>query len=492
MSSRNRNSRSSGRSRPRSRSRPSSKYDPREGVPKQTGFEPHNSKRELPLWVEIESDELGGGRPILERIYQGEPLYAVVDESVFYAMSLITSDLSRDCLAKMGSAALLEWDGEGCSGDAMENLVDNFLGPLGRGFVSIHLSNEYPYNGSYLSRDRERHEKRSAWTPHQGGTISLNRYMVECMAKAADKKHSSHYHSIAYDNFLVIVAVTIAHELVHCFMNYLAVDVDEDTPTDIVGIRFHNGRADSGSVWERKVLGGMLKTYEAKRHPLGDEQSGMVWLAKSSGSAEEVTVTKFEEVDGRGRAQLVYDLGPPLTTNRLRRPADKLRRDFTQMWVLRQQILKSSGKEVKLESTTRRRTRFNAEGARTVQAAAPQRSGKRGETDTPSPITPIKPAGKLAATNPAGSKQHPTKPRQPTSTTQPSASPTATRAPPALRPSPSGGGKPAPSSTKSSTKSSTTGTSAAGRAPARAPDKTGPPPAAGSSRRPKLGLVIPS
>lgn len=101
-------------------------------------------------------------------------------------------------------------------------------------------------------------------------------------------------HSHAYDRFWVIMGVAIAHELVHCFMNYLF-DGDNawDTPTEFMGLEFVNAKyGDSGSVWEIKVLGGKFMTYRESDHPLADNQPGMMWLKDLDEYAEELRVRK--------------------------------------------------------------------------------------------------------------------------------------------------------------------------------------------------------
>lgn len=116
------------------------------------------------------------------------------------------------------------------------------------------------------------------------------------MVRAA---RSSHSH--AYDRFRVLLGVTIAHELVHCFMTYLF-DGDEDciTPTDIMGREFLNpDYGNLGAMWEFQVLGGKFMTYAEPDHALAENQPGMVWLNKLDGYVEKLIISK-ERVDGHG------------------------------------------------------------------------------------------------------------------------------------------------------------------------------------------------
>lgn len=116
-------------------------------------------------------------------------------------------------------------------------------------------------------------------------------------------------HSHAYDRFRVIMGVTIAHGLVHCFMNYLF-DGDEtwNTPTEVMGIKFLNANyGDSGSVWEIEMLGGKFMTYKEPDHPLADDQAGKMWLNKLDGYVEELRVRKEVVADKNG---MLYMLTP--------------------------------------------------------------------------------------------------------------------------------------------------------------------------------------
>jgi hypothetical protein len=94
----------------------------------------------------------------------------------------------------------------------------------------------------------------------------------------------------AYRCFLFLLAVTIAHELVHCFMCSVSTDERLDTPIELDGTITGtlDGNAcwgDSGTVWEFNVLGGILIVLEEPNHPLGDRQAGRLWIVGAKGKS---------------------------------------------------------------------------------------------------------------------------------------------------------------------------------------------------------------
>ena len=107
--------------------------------------------------------------------------------------------------------------------------------------------------------------------------------------------------SHATDRFRVILGVAIAHELVHCFMNYLF-DGDNTriTPTEILGEKFPKLEyGDLGTMWEFQVLGGKFTIYKELDHrPLANNQAGIVWLDKLDGNVEQLEISKKVDEPG--------------------------------------------------------------------------------------------------------------------------------------------------------------------------------------------------
>lgn len=110
--------------------------------------------------------------------------------------------------------------------------------------------------------------------------------MVESMVRVASG--SDVIDVEAYNRFVFILAVTIAHELVHCFMVSLSGTEQTDSPTSLAGVtqRKPGGQGESGCVGERLVLGGIVKNLEDPDHLLRDRQAGTVWLNSPDGMRE--------------------------------------------------------------------------------------------------------------------------------------------------------------------------------------------------------------
>lgn len=118
------------------------------------------------------------------------------------------------------------------------------------------------------------------------------------MAKRGSTRHDKE----AYSRFRFILGVTIAHELVHCFMGFLSGTEKADTPVEIMGLiaTFSGSNwGDSGTVWECFVLGGKVTSFEEPRHPLGDRQAGRIWLEESNDCVREIAITATQTIEDR-------------------------------------------------------------------------------------------------------------------------------------------------------------------------------------------------
>jgi hypothetical protein len=105
--------------------------------------------------------------------------------------------------------------------------------------------------------------------------------MVESMVMADHGGTADHEE--AYGRFLFLVAIIIAHELVHCYMCSISRDETRHSPVELAGLRFHkrgpgDGWGDSGAVWESHVLGGTVIALKAPNHRLGVRQAGCLWI----------------------------------------------------------------------------------------------------------------------------------------------------------------------------------------------------------------------
>jgi hypothetical protein len=88
-----------------------------------------------------------------------------------------------------------------------------------------------------------------------------------------------------YKSFMVQLGITMAHELVHCFVGMLAGSEEIDTPKELVGN--HTSGIDcmdwgeSGLTWEIHALGGPITAWREQGNELGERQSGSVWMTSN-------------------------------------------------------------------------------------------------------------------------------------------------------------------------------------------------------------------
>lgn len=99
----------------------------------------------------------------------------------------------------------------------------------------------------------------------------------------------------AFESFLFLMSITVAHELVHLFIGSLTGDDRPFTPPGISYLPDHyNTRIDgepvgeSGRAWESSFFGGTVEAFEQKDNPLGDHQAGIMYLFRSDETAEVV------------------------------------------------------------------------------------------------------------------------------------------------------------------------------------------------------------
>ncbi|KAK3941400.1 hypothetical protein QBC46DRAFT_340533 [Diplogelasinospora grovesii] len=130
------------------------------------------------------------------------------------------------------------------------------------------------------------------WRPEGAGTLSLHKVIIEDMATAMrnDQQNSNADERKAVETFKFLMAITLAHEMVHFFIGFLAGSTIPCTPPSITGARLrHNHTDDSGNeigesgyAWEKCAFGGKVVAIEDVNHPLGGRQAGVLVLKKGN------------------------------------------------------------------------------------------------------------------------------------------------------------------------------------------------------------------
>lgn len=98
------------------------------------------------------------------------------------------------------------------------------------------------------------------------------------MADICYKKHPG----TLFNDHMFNLTVTIAQELVNCFIGFLS---GTDTPAPPPG---YPGRP-WGLWWQKEVLGGSIKIYELPGHGLGALHPGTTWLIDEYRMGRQVT-----------------------------------------------------------------------------------------------------------------------------------------------------------------------------------------------------------
>lgn len=103
----------------------------------------------------------------------------------------------------------------------------------------------------------------------------------EGAAKAAKDEHYC---------YIFIMAVTVAHEVVHVFIGFLTGDNWPDTPPEVQARGFADHRVgESGRFWEDALFGGGPECVEADVSVLGWRQAGLPYLVDNHNYCEPIS-----------------------------------------------------------------------------------------------------------------------------------------------------------------------------------------------------------
>lgn len=104
--------------------------------------------------------------------------------------------------------------------------------------------------------------------------------------KSVQNEQPHEAHVSAFEDFIFLMAVTVAHELIHFFVGFLTGYNRPETPTKVsfipslYNITTPEGieMGESGRAWEAIVFGGIVETIEDRSSPLGAYQAGLFYV----------------------------------------------------------------------------------------------------------------------------------------------------------------------------------------------------------------------
>ncbi|KAF7536450.1 hypothetical protein G7054_g4585 [Neopestalotiopsis clavispora] len=183
--------------------------------------------------------------------------------------------------------------------------VGTFLQKLRGSFPSVVLTN------SIRGEGRARRSKWAAggsrmqdWDPKDAGLMMLNQLIIDNMINAGAGKNVDE--KDAFESFLFLMSITVAHELVHLFVGFISGNNRPLTPPDVSFLpEDYNTKirgkpvGESGRAWEAYVLGGTVEAFEQKDNPLGNRQAGTMYLIGLGGTAEVVDQDYMRTTCGR-------------------------------------------------------------------------------------------------------------------------------------------------------------------------------------------------
>ncbi|KAI1347079.1 hypothetical protein F5Y01DRAFT_319154 [Xylaria sp. FL0043] len=185
----------------------------------------------------------------------------------------------------------------------LHGLANTFTNKLRDSFPPLLLTNYI--TGQGLLRKVIREGSINEWEPSKAGMICLDLTMIQNLLSVGEKAFlypHEHMYTDAFQDFMVLMAVTIAHELVHLWVGYLTASWDSPhTPVQVdflasyyTGARHYgtdnhgNGCGDSGRVWEDLAFGGTLEAFGEPSNLLKAYQAGTLYCINRSGAAREV------------------------------------------------------------------------------------------------------------------------------------------------------------------------------------------------------------
>ncbi|KAK8068466.1 hypothetical protein PG996_007578 [Apiospora saccharicola] len=120
------------------------------------------------------------------------------------------------------------------------------------------------------------------WDPKDAGLLKLNKMIIDHLIRAGTRNEQLRdAHVSAYERFLFLMGITVAHELVHFFVGFLTGYDRPSTPEEVTYLpSLYSSQTaggidvgESGRAWEGSVFGGIVEVWENTSSPLGVYQA---------------------------------------------------------------------------------------------------------------------------------------------------------------------------------------------------------------------------
>ncbi|KAI1277919.1 hypothetical protein F5Y07DRAFT_398066 [Xylaria sp. FL0933] len=256
--------------------------------------------------------QVGGLRVSMDAAYGAGPVrldptmveYRAAAAAVDLGLYLLEIHEGHRHLPAVGLNVLTHRGHSHISPEHLHELANTFTNKLRHSFPPLFLTNWI--TGQGLLRKVIREGSMHEWEPSKAGMICLDLTMIQNLISVGEDAFCyphEHKYRNAFQDFMVLMAVTIAHELVHLWVGYLTASWDSrHTPVEVdflasyytgdrnYGTDNHgNDCGDSGRVWEELAFGGTLEAIgEPSNRLLKAYQAGTLYCINGSGAAREV------------------------------------------------------------------------------------------------------------------------------------------------------------------------------------------------------------
>ncbi|KAI0903663.1 hypothetical protein F4823DRAFT_568460 [Ustulina deusta] len=299
------------------------------------------------LRMSQESDGTDANPPRLSTVARDSVTFRAVAAVVDLGLSLLETPEGKHSLAWIGREVISHRAHfDHIYEDRPENMawwVDFFLVRLRNHFPPLVLTNHIRGEGeAYKANWARGGLKMNQWDPNKAGVMKLNKLIIQHLLRAGEaasrRVHPRKAHLAAFESFMFLMAITVAHEVVHFFTGFLTGYVLPPTPAEVsflpskYNVRWNGVElGESGRAWEATLLGGIIEGVEDPSHPLGVYQAGTFYLIDEQNQARRIDRHYVKRFLERNFTFPLRTTGVPTTLHNLDR---ETRRMYELRWCL--------------------------------------------------------------------------------------------------------------------------------------------------------------